>query len=387
MKISFWLAGSKLNRAGLAPIFAKIHIRGKKKVQLSTGISVPPDRWLPGGYGFIKGDDKLAASYNEQLLNIRADLQAIYNDLERLGRPVSPKIIKDIFTGAQAVQVRLISAMLHLVEAKKKEGKTKSYTDTLLVRVRAVSRFLNDTGRKDMQLSEISIPFMAAVEDHFLQDRNFDQSTTNKILNILKNTAEYGVRREWIDYNPISAYRNRKLEKKPKVYLTAAEVGKIRSHKFASHRLQRIAWLFLLQCYTGLAYVDLMRLDKNWIKQGVDAKLWIYLDRQKVAGSECRIPLFQPALECLEYLQWKIDRIANGNYNAYLKEIAVIVGIDKNLTTHVARKTFGNLLLDQGVSLEVVSSMYGHSTTKTTLSYYVDISEKRIAEEVSKIKL
>jgi len=238
-----------------------------------------------------------------------------------------------------------------------------------------------------MQLSEVNIPFVAAVEDYFRQEKGFDQSTINKIINIIKSTVEFGLRREWIDYNPISAYRNRPLVKKPKVYLSAAEVATISGHTFASQRLQRVAWLFLLQCYTGLAYVDIMRLDKSWIKREVDGRYWIYLDRQKAAGSECRIPLFRQSLDLLEKLNYRIDRIANGNYNAYLKEIALICGIDKRVTTHTSRKTFGNLLLGKGVSLEVVSSMLGHSSTKTTLNYYVDISEKRISEEIRKLDL
>jgi site-specific recombinase XerD len=128
-----------------------------------------------------------------------------------------------------------------------------------------------------------------------------------------------------------------------------------------------------------------MRFNKSWLRPGVDDRLWIFADRQKVEGSACQIPLFKPAAEILSDLQ-DIPQISNGKYNAYLKEIGVIVGIEKNLTTHVARKTFGNLLLDKGVSLEVVSSMYGHSNTKTTLSYYVDISEKRISDETVNLK-
>jgi len=89
MKLSFWLAGSKLNRAGLAPIYARITVTGKKPVQLSTGLSIPPHLWQPGGFGCITGTDDLAASYNEKLLNIRAQIQGIYNELDRLGKSIS----------------------------------------------------------------------------------------------------------------------------------------------------------------------------------------------------------------------------------------------------------------------------------------------------------
>ena len=167
MTISFWLAGSKLNRAGLAPIFAKISVKGKKHVQLSTGITIPPARWQPSGFGYVTGADILPASYNERLLTIRDELQAIYNDLDRLGKPISAKLIKDIFTGAQLTQVRLQAAMLTLVNHKKQEGKTKDYIRSLLVRCRAIASFLTEIGEQYMLVAEISLSFMNCAEDYF----------------------------------------------------------------------------------------------------------------------------------------------------------------------------------------------------------------------------
>ncbi|WKN31343.1 site-specific integrase [Porifericola rhodea] len=397
MKVSFWLAGSKLNRAGLAPIFAKITVKGKKPVNISTGLTIEPDRWQPGGFGYIKGPsgnkkrhyapDKLSKAYNEKLLNVRAQLQGIYNDLERQGKAISAKLIKDLYTGAHLSTITLKSAMLRFIEDKKKEGKKNTYIKTLLVRYKAAIKYLNKSKKMDLQLCEVSVAFLSRVEDYFKLEKRFDQSTINKILNLIKSTTDYGVRQEWIDHNPLSSHKNSKLIRKPKVYLSPYEVDLINNHNFASQRLQRIAHLFLFQCYTGLAFVDLLRFEKSWLRNGIDGRYWIFTDRQKVQASTCRIPLFKTAAEVLEKLEWRIDPISNGNYNAYLKEIAVICGIEKNLTSHVARKTFGNLLLDQNVSLEVVSSLYGHSSTKTTLTYYVDISEKRIASETTNINL
>jgi integrase/recombinase XerD len=391
MNISFWLAGSKQNRAGLAPtgvpaIFAKITITGKKPVNFSTGIKIRPDQWVPGGNGFVKGKDKLAAAYNERLVNTRAELQGIYNDLERREQVITAKKIKVLFQGADLSAIKLKKALKMYLQEREKEKLSNSYIRTLWVRHRAILRYLVSKKYQDLQLIEVNTLFLTEMEDYHKRELQFDQSTINKLLSLIKTVVAFGVTREWLDYNPVTAHKNQKLQKKQKVYLTLEEVDMIRFHKYAVHRIERVAKLFILQCFTGLAYVDLMRLDRSWVRRGENEKYWIYTDRQKVAGSDCRIPLFRPALECLGFLDWKIDRISNGNYNAYLKEVAFICGIEKNLTTHVGRKTFGNLMLDKGVSLEVVSSMYGHSNTKTTLSYYVDISERRISEETSGLK-
>ena len=385
MKLSFWLAGSKLSRAGLAPIYAKISVNGKKPVNLSTGISVRPEEWVPGGYGHVKGPDKWSASCNEKLLNIRAEIQGIYNDLERRRQVITPKNIKDIYTGAYLSTVSLKAAMFRYIAEREKEKISAGTVKTLNIRCQNVIKYLSWKGDLEKELVEVNVPFLADLEGYLKTESQHSQTHINKILRFVKSVMDFGVRKEWIDYNPISSYQVKKLPRKAKVYLSLAELERIKRHEFTSWRLQKIAYLFLFQCYTGLAYAELMRFQRTWLRPGVDNRIWIFTDRKKVEGSACQIPLFKPAAEIILELQ-EIPQISNGKYNAYLKEVAVIVGIEKNLTTHVARKTFGNLLLDKGVSLEVVSSMYGHSNTKTTLSYYVDISERRISKETSGLK-
>ncbi|WPP48908.1 site-specific integrase [Catalinimonas niigatensis] len=387
MRLCFWLAGSKLNGSGLAPIYAKITVQGKKPVNLSTGIFIKPESWQAGGNGFVKGNDKLAAAYNEKLVNIRAEIQGIYNDLERRGQTINAKIIKDIYTGAILSSVSLKVAMFRYIGERKKEQLTKGTIKTMEIRCKNVIKYLNWINDLDRQLVEVNVPFLSNLENYLRVEIRHSQSHVNKIIRFVKTVLHFAVRKEWIEYNPLSSYRCQKLSHKKKVYLSAYELELIKNHKFASWRLQKIAHLFLFQCYTGFAYIELMNFNQSWIRPGVDGKLWIFASRQKVEESSCRIPFFKATQEALEKLGGQIEQISNGKYNAYLKEIAVICGIEKNITSHVARKTFGNLLLDQNVSLEVVSSMYGHSSTKTTLSYYVDISEKRIANETSNINL
>jgi site-specific recombinase XerD len=385
MKLSFWLAGSKLSRAGLAPIYAKISVNGKKSVNISTGLSVQPDQWVPGGYGHVTGPEKWSASCNEKLLNIRAEIQGIYNDLERRKQVITPQVIKDLYTGAYLSSVSLKSAMFRYIEERQKEKLSAGTLKTMRIRCQNVVKYLVWRKCEERELIETTVSFLADLETYLKTECDHSQSHINKILRFVKAVMDFGVRKEWLEHNPLLSFQVKKLPRKQKVYLTLKELDKIRKHRYASWRLEKIAKLFLFQCYTGLAYAELMRFNKSWLRPGVDDRLWIFADRQKVEGSACQIPLFKPAAEILSDLQ-DIPQISNGKYNAYLKEIGVIVGIEKNLTTHVARKTFGNLLLDKGVSLEVVSSMYGHSNTKTTLSYYVDISEKRISDETVNLK-
>lgn len=383
---NLFLAGGKQAEQGGIGADICQNLRSRKKAGKHLYWHMYQTKSMGRGRSWLyKRPDKLASAYNERLLNIRAELQGIYNDLERRRQVITSRIIKDIYTGAKHEAVSLKKAMSEYIAERKKEKISAGTIKTYWIRYHNVEKYLDSIDDPDKALVEINVPFMADLEGYLKTEMNHAQSHANRILRYMKTVLDFAVRKEWIDHNPTLSFQIKKVPRKSKVYLSYAELDKIKQHQFASRRLQKIAHLFLFQCYTGLAYAELMRFNKSWLRPGVDDRLWIFTDRQKVAGSSCQIPLFKTAAEILSDLE-DIPQISNGKYYAYLKEIAVIVGIENNLTTHVARKTFGNILLDKGVSLEVVSSMYGHSNTKTTLSYYVDISERRISEETSGLK-
>lgn len=59
--------------------------------------------------------------------------------------------------------------------------------------------------------------------------------------------------------------------------------------------------------------------------------------------------------------------ISNQKMNDYLSEIAALCGIDKHITFHLARHTFATeICITQGVPIESVSKMLGHTNIKTT---------------------
>lgn len=383
MKLLFYIYKAKRRANGEAPIYAKISIQDKRPAQFSTGIYLKPNQWQSTGNGYVLGNDNLVKSYNEKLIDIRAEINGLFQDLRRREQVITPQLLKSLYVGGKAPT--LSHVMNLLIDEKKKEGKARGTIKNYRIRRDNVLKYLfhrKDPGR---QCSEININFLSDLEAYLRQELKHEQSHTNKILRMVRETLDLAVRKEFVDYNPLHSYKCKKVPRKKKIYLTDQEVIRMLTHQFASDRLKKIAYLFLIQCFTGFSYAELMRFKKSWIGPGVDGKEWIFSDRKKVEGSQCDIPLFDITKRLLEQFSYQIPPIANGNYNVYLKEIAFILGIEKNLTTHVARKTFGNLLLDKGVSLEAISAMYGHSTVKTTQNYYVEVSPHRIAKETANL--
>ena len=147
--------------------------------------------------------------------------------------------------------------------------------------------------------------------------------------------------------------------------------------------------LFIFSCYTGLAYIDISKLTRNHIVKGIDGQLWIHTYRQKTS-TPTKIPLLSIPLEIIDKYKEHflceggklLPIFSNQKMNAYLKEIAALSGINKELTFHCARHTFATTVtLSNGVPIESVSKMLGH-TNITTTQHYARITEQKISRDM-----
>ena len=150
----------------------------------------------------------------------------------------------------------------------------------------------------------------------------------------------------------------------------------------------------IFSCYTGLAYIDVMRLTPDNIRIGMDGEKWLFTQRQKTLNP-VRVPILDKAQEIIDkyknHPRSKVNgtlfpNISNQKLNSYLKEIADLCGITKNLTFHLARHTFATTVtLTNGVPIESVSKMLGHSDLRTT-QIYAKVVERKISEDMSNLR-
>jgi site-specific recombinase XerD len=210
-----------------------------------------------------------------------------------------------------------------------------------------------------------------------------------KYLSNFKKIVSHCVRAKWLQRDPFVEF---KLSKKEviKEILTDAELEDLAAKKLRSERLNLVRDIFLFSCYTGLAYADIKNLSKSHIKQGMDKKQWIFINRQKTETLS-RIPLLPLPLKTMRQyadhpkccVTGKVFPIlSNQKMNAYLKEIADLCDIDKNLTCHTARHTFASTIaLNNGVPIETVADILGHKTLKQT-QHYAKLSDARISRDM-----
>ncbi|WP_423129395.1 site-specific integrase [Gaoshiqia sp. Z1-71] len=203
-----------------------------------------------------------------------------------------------------------------------------------------------------------------------------------------------GFRLGWVTQNPFDSYKL-SFRKVDRGFLTEKELKVIENKKFEIERLETVRDIFVFSCYTGRSYIDAINLRTDEINRGIDSQYWIFSRRQKT-DTKLQIPLLPKALNI--YKKYRehpksvsrdkvLPLISNQKLNSYLKEIADLCGIKKNLTFHLARHTFATTVtLSNGVPIETGSQILGHKSISTT-QIYAKVLEQKISEDTGKLKL
>lgn len=214
-----------------------------------------------------------------------------------------------------------------------------------------------------------------------------------KHIERLRKMINMGVKLDWLSKDPFSSFKKH-FDKVERVCLTNKELSYLENKLFSIERLKHVRDMFLFSCYTGLAYIDLAELSPNDIITGNDGGLWISTIRVKTDVS-VRIPLLPQAIELID--EYRNDPraqnngtvfpvISNQRMNGYLKEIADVCGIKKTLTFHIARHTFATTVtLSNGVPIESVSKMLGHTSIRTT-QIYAKVIDRKLSEDIRNLQ-
>lgn len=232
---------------------------------------------------------------------------------------------------------------------------------------------------EDLEFRELNYEFIKDFEFYLKTVKNISNNTTLKYISNFKKIVLRAIDKDIINTDPFKRFKGKK-EKIIKRPLTKQELSLLENHHLPVERLAAVRDVFVFQCYTGLAYIDVYNLKKTDIKRGDDGELWIISERQKT-GSSFNVPLLPQALKIIERYKEHpqclarncvLPVISNQRMNGYLKEIADVCGIESQLNTHKARRTFGSTVtLNNNVPIYVVKEMLGHQSVKQTEEYAI----------------
>jgi len=393
--ILFFIKRTRLLSNGQAPIRLRITY-DKQKEELQLKRSIPVELWSQDKEK-SNGKDRLSAELNSYIDVVRVKLLQIHQDLELKGQLISAKTIKDIFLGKDGTSNRTLYSVFkdhndrcrQLIGTDYSPITVKRYDNCLKYLMETVVRYRN---KKDILLREVDRELVNNFEFYMKTEKNCCQNATIRYLKCFKKVINMTIANEWISRNPFAGIKFHEDEVN-KEFLTQEEINKVYAKEFEIKRLDLIRDIFIFCCFTGLAFVDVLNLRDEHITQDNEGNLWIRKTREKTRNM-CNIPLLRIPLQILDKYRFHpqcktkgvlLPVMCNQKMNSYLKEIADLCGIKKNLTMHTARHTFASVVaLANNVSLENVAKMLGHSNTKMT-QHYAKVMDSSILRDMQKV--
>jgi site-specific recombinase XerD len=391
VSILFYAKRAKASVNGLVPIYTRITINGKR-IELSTNRFVELTKWSTEA-GKMKGNSEEARSINSHLDMLKIKIIDAQMELIHKNTPVTAETLKNKILGTEERQ-RMLIPIFQDHNNKIKELVGKEYAPGTLERYKtSLSHTIEFLEWKykvsDIEINKIDHAFVTDYEFFLRSVRNCANNTAVKYLKNFNKIIKLCLANHWIDRNPFSNYKS-KVKEVERVYLSEGEIQNIINKDFKTERLSLVRDIFLFSCFTGLAYIDVKNLTKSHISIGIDGDKWIFTHRQKTETAS-KIPV-------LPVTQMIIDKYAdhpqaineekllpilsNQKMNAYLKEIAAVCEIEKELTFHIARHTFATTVtLTNGVPIESVSKMLGHKNLRTT-QHYAKVLDKKVSEDM-----
>lgn len=379
------------------PVYARISVNGRR-LEISLKTTIASEDWIPAKEK-AKGSRTEIKEFNQYLSNVRAKINGCYRELLMSDKTITAEAIKNLYLGNKPQEHTLQKLITYHNETLKDilaQGTLKNYFTTQ----RYLEKFLkNRSGSIDLGLSDLDYQFITDFE-HYLRtyipvdhQKRLSNNGVMKHLERLRKMVNMAVKMEWISKDPFARYRLR-FQKKSREFLSSGELQAIESKQLSIDRLDYVRDLFVFSCYSGLAYIDVIELKPENINIGIDGELWITTYRAKTS-QPVRIPLLPKALSILKKYennprslnsQRVFPRISNQKLNSYLKELADLCNIRKPLTFHIARHTFATTVtLTNGVPIETVSKLLGHTSIKTT-QIYAKIVEEKICSDMHKLR-
>lgn len=393
--ILFVLKKGKTARNGESPVNARITINGVR-IETSTHLKTDPALWN-SRLGKSTGRDKLSAELNKRLDVIRVRLMQAYRKLELDGKQPTAREVVDTYLGRDPSPVRTVIGLFreHNEKCRQLSGidmapaTVKRYETAL----RHTQEYIRQNyGAEDIEITKADRRFVTGYEFYLKTVRRCNHNSTMKYLKNFRKIINLALAEKYITDDPFTGIKLT-VHEVERDFLEEHELAALQAKHFPMERLNHIRDIFLFCCYTGLAFSDVQGVTRLHLCTDNDGAQWIRKSRQKTKHM-CNIPLLEEARRILaKYKDCPESRNGallpvptNQKMNAYLKEIATVCGITKQLTTHTARHTFATTVcLANGVSMENVAKMLGHSDTKMT-RHYARVLDRSIMNDMKLVQ-
>ena len=390
--LTFYINRTRERKNGECPVMLRININGDR-VALQVHRFIKPEDWDPARY-VMKGRTEEARAFNNYLEAVRLKAHKKYNELLSYTDDVTPQMLRDAILGVNTAKTRQIIDIWegHVSNLKKLIGKENSYAT--YQKYNTAKNHFQAFLQKHYHVEDVSIKAVDYQMIHqygiYLKtEKGCSHNTAIKFLQNLKTITSISIRSGWLVKDPFNGI-SLSLKEVDRPYLTFEELERLIEFNSVFDRLNRVRDFFVFSCYTGLAYIDVKKLKRSEIEGHDEMGFWIRTRRQKTGG-RANIPLLEIPMSIIRnYCQLELldaedpilPILSNQKMNAYLKELADLCNIQKQLSYHVARHTFATTVtMMNGVPIETVSKMLGHKNIHST-QHYARIVDKKVGDDM-----
>ncbi|XMO85923.1 site-specific integrase [Algibacter sp. AS12] len=393
--VLFYPRGNDIDKNNNVPIYLRITVNGKRS-EFSIKRKVLLTKWNSEA-GKVRGTTADVRELNRYMDAIKVKVYKIQETLSENKQLISSEIIKNIYLGKNIKHKMLLEIfqdhndkIARLVGKEFASGTIERYKTAK----KHVSDYINlEYNLNDIPVKEVNHKFISGFEYYLKTKRKCAHNTAIKYVTNFKKIIRIAFANDWISKDPFLHWKG-KLKIVDREFLTKDELQSITEKELHTERLDYVKDIFIFCCFTGLAYADVKKLSDNDIVIGIDGDKWIKIKRAKT-DTRSNIPLLPTAIAILKkYRKYpnllKNDKLlpvlSNQKMNAYLREIADLCGISKNLTFHLARHTFATTVtLTNGVPIESVSKMLGHKSLRTT-QHYAKILDRKVSDDMKALR-
>ena len=393
--ILFYVKRTKLLKNGDAPVYLRITLNGDT-AEISLKRCIKPTLW-DTTRNKAKGTSPEAAELNDYITSVRGQLFMHQRELQEAGKQITAKVLLNTFLGVGEKQWSLVELFQeHNDNLKQLIG--NGFSTLTLQRYDAALKHIRNYctvhyNNEKLPLTEVNNKFITGFDFYLKTVAKCQHNSSMKHIKALKKVIRIGLANDYIRKDPFVSYRitQKNVERE---YLTQAEIDAIIKKEINIQRLDVIRDLFIFQCYTGFAYKDLAALKKENIEIGIDGHKWLVIRRGKT-GVTCRIPIFPVTESIIKKYASHIEVLISGKLlpvpsnqkmNAYLKEVAAICGINKDLHSHLGRHSYATTVtLSNGTPMETVSKLLGHSKLQTT-QIYAKVVNQKVEDDIEMLR-
>ncbi|MEO8772540.1 MAG: site-specific integrase, partial [Ferruginibacter sp.] len=390
-KLLFQLRKPKQYKLGPQPIYLRITLNGLR-AEFSVQRECDPNLWNSES-GRMIGKKEDVRILNAYLDGIVTKVYSFQNDLIQNDLPVTAEAIKNKLSG-KSERARMLVTIFEHHNKEFAQLVGKEFAPSTLTRYETTLKHVVEFMKWKLAVSDIDIrkldhPFIADFNFYLRTVKNCNNNSSVKYIKNFRKIIRTCLSNGWLNKDPFINFKS-KIKEVERTFLSEEELQTLHEKEFKMDRLNQVKDIFIFSCYTGLAYIDAKFLTQQNIVVGIDGNYWIHTHRKKT-DTPSHIPLLPQALDIVEKYKKHpkaisdsslLPVLSNQKMNAYLKEIAICCGIEKELTFHIARHTFATTVtLSNNVPIESVSKMLGHKSLRTT-QHYAKILDKKVSSDM-----